>query len=247
MDRPLTLPPPDSVIERVHDFARDLAWGVADGLWEPIISQDTHSISLISLSNGPSHRPLDQLLGNKWAGKFPSMHMLKAFGYIHLTDRNDNARLQVYTLQEKAFQLLEKPTQQPGVFISYRRAESTPFALLIEARLRLVGKENIFIDKLLEIGGEWRNELEVRVRESHYFVIIVGPRTFESEWMHRELNFALDAGNLVIPLLQPGLVLDESVPQAIRDRQYIRVERETADGYEIAINKLLNRMGYATY
>ena len=34
MDNPLEQPAPDDPIARVHEFARDLAWGVALGMWE---------------------------------------------------------------------------------------------------------------------------------------------------------------------------------------------------------------------
>ena len=33
MDNPLEQPAPDDPIERVHAFARDLAWGAVNGKW----------------------------------------------------------------------------------------------------------------------------------------------------------------------------------------------------------------------
>ena len=118
---------------------------------------------------------------------------------------------------------------------------------MLEARLRLAGNHAVFVDKLLEIGGDWRVELEEKIAASRYFIVLVTGDTFESEWMRKELDLAQKANCTIIPIWLPNTQASDSTPAIISERQYIQVERETAEGYETAILKLLNRLGYATY
>lgn len=237
---PLEIDIPDDPIQQVHRYARDLAWGAVQGFWAPRAIIEGNRLEFTRRE----HQKNYAVYMLKWGRLEPSIHMLTAFGYMttHM-EGSHTAGL----LTREAFALLSKPVDELKVFISYRRQDSTAFALLVEARLRLAGNHAVFVDKLLEVGGEWRSELENRIRESKYFILLVGPTTFDSDWVRREIDIAAEAGCIIVPIWQADVLRDERTPEVVNARQEIRVERETAESYETAILKLLNRMGYATY
>jgi hypothetical protein len=180
----------------------------------------------------------------KWAGKYPSEYLLVSFGY--LATLSAEAGRSEYLVTEKAFKLLEKPTTPPNVFISYRRSHSSALALLIEARLRLAGNPNPYVDKSLVAGQEWTKELEERVKAARYFIMLIGATTLDSTYVRDELNWAEQSGATIISIWH-GCKPDENAPKALTSRHAIIVENESALGYETAINQLLNGLGYATY
>ncbi|MBK8029216.1 MAG: toll/interleukin-1 receptor domain-containing protein [Chloroflexi bacterium] len=151
-----------------------------------------------------------------------------------------------FVLTEKALRLLEKPSAPPSVFISYKRDQSSPLALLVEARLRLAGNPNPFVDKLIVAGEGWRERLKGTIEQSKYFVCLVGKDTLQSEWVQKEIEWAAEASCTLISIWH-GCEMDETCPAALRERHAITVTGESAREYETAISELLNALGYATY
>lgn len=247
MENVLSLPRPDDEIEQIHHFARDLAFGAARKRWSAQFLVSVKSdgrVTWQSESTDQFNPIFEVYLRNKWDNSQPDDFLMLSFGYFTIVNQKPSKTR--YLLTDKAFKLLEQPVGRTKIFISYRRKHSTAFALLVEARLKLVSKADIFVDKLLEIGGDWREELEQRVVESDYLIVLIGPDTFESEWVVREVELAAEHNAIIIPIWQPGVNRGENTPQIINDRQEIRVAHENAEGYETAITKLLNRLGYST-
>lgn len=240
MDNPFEQPAPTDVIERVHEFARDLAYGAAKGFWHSRIQWQ----ALIKPEISNTAKMFAEHLTGKWNTIFPSEYLLLSLGYF--TSLGDEAGRSSYLLTDKAFALLEKPTAPPNIFISYRRNESSALGLLVEARLRLVGNPNAFIDKNLTAGEEWNRELEEKIRRSRYFVLLVGTTTLQSSHVLQELEWAEAAGCRIISIWHNGK-MDDTAPDILRTRHAIIVDTESALGYEIAINQLLNSLGYSTY
>lgn len=248
MDNPLSLPKPESEIEQIHHLARDLAYGAVKKRWSAQILVSAMSDGRIVWQSEAADQfnPIFEVyLRNKWQNKQPDEFLMMSFGYFSILEQKPS--MTRYMLTDKAFSLLEQPTSEASIFISYRRKHSTAFALLLEARLRLVGNQNVFVDKLLEIGGEWQKELEKRIANCNYFIVLVSEDTFESDWVLKEVELAAEHGATIIPVWDPSGKRDHRTPQTINDRQEIRIELETAEAYETAINKLLHRLGYKTY
>jgi hypothetical protein len=251
IDNPLTLPAPTNFVDRVHAFARDLVYGVVNGLWNEvfIIYTDRWSVTWRSgnymVTDEDQEHPFYQLIVNKWNGSPPSQNLLQAFGYYDKLQSGSN--YEEFILTPKAFALLEAPIAPPSVFISYKRSESSTFGLLIEARLKLLGNPNPFIDKNLVAGEEWHAQLEERVRDSRYFVCLVGKTTLSSAHVRQEIEWAEKYSKTIISVWHNGAYIDTSTPPALSARHAITVKGDSALDYEIAVNQLLNSMGYATY
>ena len=242
----LRQPAPENPVERIHTLARDLAYGALNGRWSPkigiaFIGGDQYG--WLSQVGDPS--PLMEYLVEKWNDRPPPAELLTSFGYFNWLEERESGT-NIYILTEKAFGLLEKPTAPPSVFISYRRNQSSALGLLIVARLKAVGVENPFIDMNIDPGDEWHALLEKTVRQSQYFVALMGPGTLESPYVRREIEWALDAqGVHVIPIWHNGYAGVGDVPEALSSKNAIRIKEESAEEYELAMIKLLNRLGYA--
>lgn len=241
MDNPLEQPAPDDPIARVHTLAYDLAWGVAHGLWgtglEAVWSEGAPFIKTVAPSSifDESGR---NLLVDKWGDNRPGVDMMFSFGYVIDSP---------FALSPKALGLLEKPAIPPKIFISYKQSESSAFASLIEARLNIAAPEaGVFIDKLLEGGEEWEQRIKKEICERDTFILVYGKTTHESTMIPKEIAWARKSGSRIIPVLHNGYTGEENYPEELAGIQWIAVETERAEGYELAILKLLNTLGYPT-
>jgi len=228
-------PVPDDLLDQVPALARDLAYGASLGLWETRLSRH-------ALRSSAEYAPLR----DKWPNP-PSLNLLLSFGYLLRDGSEAQGAIPMYLLAEKAFELLRQPSSPPSIFISYKRSESSALGLLLEARLKLAGNLNPFIDKNLVPGQDWSAHLERQVRQSRYVILLVGPSTLASPHVQQELAWAQDSGAILISVWHNGARLDESAPLALQRRHAVRVVEENALSYESAVNQVLNSLGYATY
>jgi hypothetical protein len=254
VDNPLEQKPSADSIQRVREFARDLAYGVAIGIWNPPIRTTILGRTKEwSAEIEPEHfdgdiDPFSKYVEEKWEDGPPSEYLMRSFGYLELyydSEQGDRA----YLLTEKAFSLLDVPTSPPSVFISYKRDQSSALALLVEARLKIAGNPNPFIDKNLVPGDEWHGRLEETIRRCQYFVCLVGRETLKSPYVRREIEWAANAPNCKIISVWHGCTMDEveDSPEVLRNRHAIQVMGESALAYENAISQMLNGIGYSTY
>lgn len=241
MDNPLEQPAPDDPIERVHAFAYDLAWGVAHGLWgtglQVVNSKGNAFYKIISPSNVFDVSRRNQLV-SKWGDNRSGVDMMFSFGY---------AIESPFCLSPKALGLLERPAIPPKIFISYRQAESSALASLIEARLNIAAPEaGVFIDKLLEGGDEWERRIKHEICNRDTFILVYGKTTHKSTMIPKEVNWAKKSGSRIVPVLHNGYTGKRNFPKKLKGIQWIMVEKESAEAYELAILKLLNTLGYPT-
>jgi hypothetical protein len=241
MENPFQQQAPADVLARVRELARDLAYGVTLGLWHSRLQWQ----QLLNPDISKHSKIFAEYLGPKWNNEFPSEYLLLSFGYF--SDYAGEPGRSTYLLTEKAFQLLERPSAPPSVFISYRRSESSAFGLLVEARLRLAGNPNPFLDKNLVPGDEWNAQLKQHIQRSRYFVCLIGQTTLESSYVLQEIEWAAESDCTLISVWHNGAHMNDAVPEILQTRHAIRVTEENALGYETAVNQLLNSLGYSTY
>ena len=241
MENPFSQTAPTDMLERVRAFARDLAYGSTLGLWHTRIRWQ----QLFNPEMSNTSKVFAEQLRPKWGVEFPSEFLLLSFGYLQ--EYSNKLGYSVYLLTDRAFQLLEQPSSPPDVFISYRRSESSAFGLLIEARLRLAGNPNPFIDKNLIPGAEWNAQLKQQIQHSRYFIALIGKTTLESPYVMQELKWATESNCTIISVLHNGARMEGAAPEALKTRHAISVTAENALGYETAVNQLLNSLGYSTY
>lgn len=235
LDERSKIPIPSSDVPRVRMFAKELALGLHKGLWDDFIA--------VNPRYGANNENLNQFFRNRWQDyDFELLMELLVFHeYVYLRD--------AYRLSGATVELLEE-VEAPNVFISYKRTESSALALLALARLKeyeLVP----FVDMALEAGGKWHADLEARIEENDYFIILLGKDSLSSSVTVKEIQWAIQYEKTIIPLWHSGFDLndenwaeiDQAVKDEIQQTNAIRVTDESASGYNTAIVELLNRFG----
>jgi hypothetical protein len=256
MDNPLQRQAPHDARILVHEFARDLAYGVVEEYWKAnfsvYISQGSQEIWQVYSPQSDKKYVTDnyfnKLIEDKWKNTPPSIYLLYVQRYLYKFGQYE-------TLTDKAFTLLDKPHSPISIFISYSRRHSSALALLIEARLKIVGIPNPFVDKNLLAGDEWHGRLEKIISECNYFVILIGEqydeggnriKTLDSEMVKQEIEWAEKYNKTIISIWH-NCRIPRDVASSLTRFNAIQVEGESAEAYENAVNKLLNTMQYATY
>ncbi len=163
MENPLEIPAPEDPVEKIHDLARDIAYGAVHKMWTSYFSVTRANDQGIIQDSG-----LNDGLRKKWQEYHNNyaIPLLASFGYLVRNDTNYPGDA-YYQVTPKAFALLEKQAKTPSIFISHKQDQSSVFALLIEARLKLQDSDiGVFIDRDIPPGEKWNGFLEDRVKES---------------------------------------------------------------------------------
>lgn len=236
------IPIPSGDVAWVKLLAKELALGVNRNLWS--------SMYLVMLfGDGRAQiedRNFERYLHSRWSTADVShlSNLLLRQGYL---TRKDGSNW--LTPSEKAYELLDE-SEPYNVFISYRRLDSSALALLVLARLKELSLVP-FVDMALEAGGNWHADLEAKIRENDYFIILLGKDTLESDMTVKEIEWAIQYERTIIPVWHSGFKIDDEkwtniarrVKGAIQQTNAIRVTDESASGYNTAIVELLNRFG----
>ena len=145
-----------------------------------------------------------------------------------------------------------------NVFVSYKRSESSAFALLVSSKLNEQGLVP-FVDMAIDVGEKWYDELHKRIKECDYFIVLLGRNTIKSDMTIQEIKWAMqyrkqastEEEKKIIPIWHSGFNIrhkrwanvDRQVKEEISETNAIRVTDESASGYNTAIVELLNRFG----
>lgn len=238
MITPLEEPIPDTNLLRARAFTRALAFGATEDIWgtEFRVNETQSGRSWLAMQGAQENF---QALMKKWQGEIPARSLFVTLGYLVL--QRDERGSDYYRLTQRAFELLDEATPS-SIFISYKRDESSAFALLLLTRMKTVGLDP-FLDMQIRPGDEWHARLEVEVRQRENFVCLLGPSSLVSEYVRAEIAWALDQGNQIIPVWHNGFGEDD-LNAACKDHpkiarlktvQAIPVQQENIAGYNSAI------------
>jgi hypothetical protein len=239
MQRTVQRPLPQNPMTRIRILAKELAEGAAVGLWG--ISFRMFRGQLVTSED---QQDLLTYLNDRWNKAWPHFGLLISNGYLKF-DAGEN---DVY-LTKAAFDLIDE-SEPANVFISYKRSDSSAFALLVLARMKAAGIEP-FLDLALQPGDDWEKGLKGRIEKYQYLVVLLSHDTLKSEVCIKEISWAIEAGLAIIPIWHNGFVyksgawdaLSVKVDTALSKTHTIRVIEESALGYNNAIVELLNRFG----
>lgn len=131
---------------------------------------------------------------------------------------------------------------KPQVFISYN-FNDLDLAEEIADAAKDAGA-NVWIDRQIEAGASWSDEIQKALEESRTFVLVLTPEALDSEWMNFELGVALSRARLtgarVIPVLAKG-TRPESLPLLLRDRVAVNANDLSEPEIHDLLRKLLAR------
>ena len=230
---------PNNPMARVRVLAKELAEGAVEGVWGYTISTFRGQVN---------DRQPALYLQERWGDQLPNLGLLLGSGYIQETLDPYN-KVNGFRLTEKAFALVEEG-EPADVFISYRRKDSSAFALLVLARLKAAGL-NAFVDMTIQPGDNWQTHLKEQIQRRDYFVLLLGKESLSSEVLHQEVLWALEANASIVPIWHNSFVyrpeewasLPQEIAHVLSTTHTIRVLEESALAYNNAIVELLNRFG----
>lgn len=231
-------PLPSDLMKRVKRLAYDLAFGVVNGLWQPVVEIGGGSFADFYFMAAQEIRPyLDEVWGDPDP---PYPALLITFGYVR------PASGAIYYLTEKAFTLLEEPPPI-AIFISYRRSVSSAFAMLIAAELRLVGFQPFIDIQDIPLGDKWHALVEKRVKESNIFIVVIGPESLDSTYVQKEIEWALEneQNRRIIPILHGKFTAEElkiAYP-TLQQNNLISIQNDHATDFYAALQLLKNALG----
>ncbi len=269
-------PLPKNQMLRIQTLAREMAAGATEGLWPVDVSTlesdpkdyknvkdyelrtsldfmnsdlKNHSKHIVTLFMDDLRLHTNKLSNffyyvvRRWdKNECPNLQLLEVNGYIELNKKTG------LTITKEAFNLLVK-AEPANVFISYKRSESSAFALLVLARLKTAGLEP-FIDLAIEPGDEWHSQLEERIKACNYFIVLLGKQTLKSEITCKEIEWAIKYDRRILPVwhnrfkyVSGKWPVSNSIDAVINEKHAIRVLEESALAYNNAIVELLGKFG----
>lgn len=233
----LQRPLPQNPMARVRTLAKELAEGATQGAW---------GVEISTFRGAPNEAPVQVYFKQRWADASPNIGILVSNGYLSYNPTTSQQG--DLTITKAAFDLIEE-AEPANIFISYKRSESSAFALLVLARLKMAGFEP-FLDLALQPGDDWEKGLKERIQKYQYLIAILGKDTLKSEVCLKEIQWAIEAGLSIIPIWHNGFIYKSGewdvslkVDAALSKTHTIRVLEESALAYNNAIVELLNRFG----
>lgn len=234
---------PSNPVGRVKAMVREIATGAMAGYWVPsfVVRWEVDHIEW-RIDGFPL---FNEYINAKWGEDLPNVNLLASAGYLE--NRLDTE----YFLTPIAYGLIEETAQVP-VFISYRNSESSAFALLLLARMKMVGLEPFLDVTGLRGGDDWDDILQAKVRESQYVVCLVGHSTLASDYVRKEIQMAHDLDKRIIPIFHNGyndaLLRQakndgDSIAAILEERQGLLVQTEKTLDYNTVIIEILNLLG----
>jgi hypothetical protein len=88
------------------------------------------------------------------------------------------------------------------IFISYSHKDMD-YAYRLTETLQASGFQ-VWIDTRLDYGSQWPREIQKRLDSCDAFILIMTPRSFDSDWVQSELQRAKRKGRPIFPLLLEG-------------------------------------------
>lgn len=252
--------PPSKHVERIKFLAKVLAYGAREDKWSTRFTIDAwRKLDSARIADGdftskligekwiaqghPTYKQnLEKYLHEKWNYLHPQACFLETFGYLERRQQKDDSI--EYLLTPKSLALLDEPRFKK-VFISYRRQESSAFALLLHDRLKQALFEPFIDLRSIEPGERFKQFIEAEIEASEVFICLVGKTTLESEYVKDEINHAIKHTKWTIAIWHHGFNYDEKASHDedlqlfLDQKNAIRVLPEDINGYEGAINQLM--------
>ncbi|MFZ4816515.1 MAG: TIR domain-containing protein [Phototrophicaceae bacterium] len=109
------------------------------------------------------------------------------------------------------------PPTRVTAFISYRRKVSWEIANFINDKLEGYGAD-IFLDVDDIHEGRFADIITRNIDAREYFIVLLAPGTLESEWVVKEIRYAIDNKKKIIPVLLNGFDLyGAEMPESLKD------------------------------
>jgi hypothetical protein len=133
-------------------------------------------------------------------------------------------------------------TFRTSAFISYRRKASWGVATRIRDALTAKGAD-VFLDIESIHEGRFETVIKNAIKERDYFVLVIAPNTFESEWVVKETLYAIECKRKIIPVLDGFDLYRDKVADELSDLRNFNAVTLVPEYYDAGIERLAEFMG----
>jgi hypothetical protein len=135
------------------------------------------------------------------------------------------------------------PSKKPTAFVSYRRRAGWVTARAIHDRLTEKGAD-VFIDIDDINEGRFEEIITNAIENREYFILILSPDTWESEWVIKETLHAMSKNKKIIPVLIDGFALHkDKLPDELASLKSHNAVTLTPEYFNAGIDRIANFMG----
>ena len=129
-----------------------------------------------------------------------------------------------------------------SVFISYRRDGGEYTAKMLRDRLDELGYA-VFFDVESLRSGDFNTKLYSVIEECADFILILSPNALnrcqnEDDWVRREVEYALERGKNIIPVMLRGFEFPENLPPSLEQLRFKNGILASTEFFEAFIQKL---------
>jgi hypothetical protein len=196
MQKVMRRPIPINPMTQIKTLAKELAEGLSENLWA---ERFTFDVGYQGAPKKFDDDVMNRYIQQRWGENYPNLNLLVINNY--LTQSSATAAHIIYRINKAAFDLIDE-TQTSTVFISYRRKESSAFALLVLARLKEQGLD-AFLDMSMQAGDNWHAHVKERIESHDFFIVLLNHETLASEVVRDEIQWAMDAKKIILPIAHP--------------------------------------------
>ena len=128
------------------------------------------------------------------------------------------------------------------VFISYRRDGGEYTAKILRDRLQELGYATFFDVESLR-SGDFNTRLYSVIDECRDFILVLSPGALdrcrnEDDWVRREVEFALERGKNIVPVMLRGFAFPDDLPETIQQLRYKNGIQANTEFFEAFMEKL---------
>lgn len=159
-----------------------------------------------------------------------------------LTDNLKKEMLDITSafIMQSSKKMIEKPKYSYDVFISYS-SSNNEIAGLVEAGLRKNNIEKIWRDKkAIEGGDSFLEEIINGIDNSNVFLIVLTPESEDSQWVRRELTYAISNNKTIIPYKIGKYESNAIIKFALNVVQIVDSEKTNIDELAMLIKEKIN-------
>lgn len=133
-------------------------------------------------------------------------------------------------------------TMKYSVFISYRRDGGEYTAKMLRDRLDELGYA-VFFDVESLRSGDFNTKLYSVIEECTDFILILSPDALnrcqnEDDWVRREVEYALERGKNIVPVMLRGFEFPEDLPPSMEQLRFKNGIQANTEFFEAFIQKL---------
>lgn len=107
------------------------------------------------------------------------------------------------------------------IFLSYSKTDAI-YARDIRNILLQKSNINIFSNEMLSAGEDWETKLKDELKRCDFFVVILSPKSINSNWILHELGAAWALGKQIIPIVTHRELMKQ-MPLLLRDMNALTI------------------------